>query len=228
MTRMSLLCGMTVFLVLLNLQDATGLGQNATGLGQDATGLVATGPPLNCGVFSTGNPTVLTGMTVFDQKKMLNRFIACIGANSFMDIDGLYFVVDTTKAHWWGTRKCTGLMAATALGFNELARTLIHYYANIEAQNVVGETALSVAALVGNNDMARILLDLGADIEKADFQGTTALIFASLVGHVSTVRLLLERGANINHRNLNGRTALQLALNYSRTNVVALLQSWGR
>ena len=116
MTRMSLLCGMTVFLVLLNLQDATGLGQDATGLvqdatglgqdatgrgqdatglGQDATGLVATGPPLNCGVFSTGNPTVLTGMTVFDQKKMLNRFIACIGANSFMDIDGLYFVYAT-------------------------------------------------------------------------------------------------------------------------------------
>ena len=74
MTRMSLLCGMTVFLVLLNLQDATGLGQNATGLGQDATGLgqdatglgqdatglVATGPPLNCGVFSTVNPTLIT------------------------------------------------------------------------------------------------------------------------------------------------------------------------
>ena len=99
-TRTSLLCGMTVFLVLLNLQDATGLGQDATGLGQDATGLgqdatglVATGPPLNCGVFSTGNPTVLTGMTVFDQKKMLNRFIACKGANSFTDIDRFYYMI---------------------------------------------------------------------------------------------------------------------------------------
>ena len=79
MTRMSLLCVLTVSL--LNLQDATGLGQ-------DATGLVATGPPLNCGVFSTVKPTFLTGMTVFNQKKMLNRFIGCIGANSFMDIDG--------------------------------------------------------------------------------------------------------------------------------------------
>ena len=88
MTRMSLLCGMMVFLVLLNLQDATLLGQNATGLGQGTTGLVATGPPLNCGVFSTVKPTFLTGMIVFNQKKMLNRFIGCIGANSFMDIDG--------------------------------------------------------------------------------------------------------------------------------------------
>ena len=119
---------MTVFLVLLNLQDATGLGQNATGfgqnatgfgqnttgLGQNATGLVATGPPLNCGVFSTGNPTVLTGMNVFDQKKMLNRFIACIGANSFMDIDGLYFLY-LAKPNWWGVQKYTGLMAATVL-----------------------------------------------------------------------------------------------------------------
>ena len=193
-TRTSLLCGMTVFLVLLSLQDATGLGQDATGLVQDASGLVATGSPLNCGVFSTGNPTVLTGMTVFDQKKMLNRFIACIGANSFMDIDGLYFVY-TTKSNWWGSQTYTGLMAATVLGFNELARTLIHDYANIQAQNVKGETALSLAALAGNNDMARILLDLGADIEKAHIDGSTPFFMAIYAGHTSTVRLLLERGS---------------------------------
>ena len=104
---------MTIFLVLLNLQDATRLGQDATGLGQDATelgldatGLVATGPPLNCGVFSTVKPTVLTGMTVFDQKEVLNRFIACIGAigaNSFMNIDGLYFVYNA-KPNRWGVK----------------------------------------------------------------------------------------------------------------------------
>merc|ERR1719239_781115 len=139
-------------------------------------------------------------MTVSGQKEILNRFIACIGANSFMDIDGLYFVYDTndTSPFWYGIHHYTGLMAATVFGFNELARALIHYDANIEAQNGFDRTALHLAALVGNNNMVRILLDLGADIEKAyDF---TALYPASVAGHVSTVRLLLERGANVNHR----------------------------
>merc|ERR1712071_237038 len=218
MMRMSLLYWMTVFLVLVNLQP------------QGATGLVATGPPLNCGIFSTVNPTLLTGLSLFDQEKMLNRFIACIGANSFMDIDGLYFLYDTPG--WWGRRarhKHTGLMAATSLGFNDLARTLIHYEANMNVRNVKGETALHLAALVGNNNMIGIMVDLGADVNRVDTDGNTALMAASYAGHVSTVRLLLERGANVNHRRyVGGWTALQLAINYGRTDVAALLQSWGR
>merc|ERR1712071_508468 len=213
MMRMSLLYWMTVFLVLVNLQP------------QGATGLVATGPPLNCGIFSTVNPTLLTGLSKFDQEKKLNRFIACIGANSFMDIDGLYFLYDT----WWGRYKHTGLMAATYFGFNDLARTLIHYNANISVGNVQGETALSHAALVGNNNMIGILVDLGAEVNRVDNNGNTALMAASYAGHVSTVRLLLERGANVNHRRYhNGWTALQWATHYRRTNVAALLRSWGR
>merc|ERR1712071_550801 len=208
-----------VFLVLVNLQL-----QGATGLGQGATGLVATGPPSNCGIFSTVNPTLLTGLSKFDQEKKLNRFIACIGATSFMDIDGLYFKYDP---NWWGSQKYTGLMAATCFGFNDLARTLIHYDANINVGNVKGETALSLAALAGNNNMIGIMVDLGADVHRVDTSGSTALIKASFSGHVSTVRLLLERGANINHRrHVDGRTALNLATLYRRTNVAALLQSW--
>merc|ERR1712071_190218 len=215
MMRMSLLYWMTVFLVLVNLQP------------QGATGLVATGPPLNCGRFSTVNPTLLTGLSLFDQEKMLNRFIACIGANSFMDIDGLYFLYDTLG--WSGRHKHTGLMAATYLGFNDLARTLIHYDANMNVRNVIGETALHLAALVGNNNMIGIMVDLGADINRVDTNGNTALLAASYGGHVSTVRLLLERGANINDRqHSSGRTALKIATIYGRTNVAALLQSWGR
>ena len=76
--------------------------------------------------------------------------------------------------------------------------------------------------------MARILLDLGADIEKTDVNGNTALHPAAYAGHVSTVRLLLERGANVNHLQKDFYTAQQLAFKYGRTNVVALLQSWGR
>ena len=218
MTRMRLLYWMTVFLVQVNLQP-----QGATGLGQGPTRRVATGPAFNCGIFSTVNPTLLTGLSKFDQEKMLNRFITCIGTNSFMDINGLYFLYDT----WYGRQKYTGLMAATYFGFNDLARTLIHYDANINVRNVKGQTALSLAALAGNNNMIGIMVDLGADVNSVDISGNTPLIVASGC-NVSTVRLLLERGANINHRAHYGRTALQWAKANQRTNVVAFLRSWGR
>merc|ERR1712071_549880 len=160
------------------------------------TGLEATGPPLNCGVFSTGKLIDLNHMSSVDQKKMLNRFIACIGANSSMDIDGLYFKPITIFN--WHTGEYTGLMAATLLGFNDLARTLIHYGANINGVGIYGETPLH---------------------------------YAAAAGQVSTVRLLLERGADVTIRRTtayNRWTALEAASYRGRTNVVALLQSWGR
>ena len=218
---MSLFSWLTVFMVLPNLQP-----QGVTGLGQGVTGLVATGPQLNCGIFSTGKPIDLDPMTLLDQEKMLNRFIACIETNSFLNIDGFYFLF--TK--WHGKSKNTGLMAATALGFNDIARTLIHYDANINVRNEFGITSLHYAALAGNNNMVGILLDLGANVNEGDKWSYMPLHYAAANGHVSTVRLLLERGADINacsFLTVHGLTALRVAYANNHTGVVALLQSWG-
>ena len=227
--RMILVGLLTMFLVLPNLQPqgVTGLGHGGTGLSQGVARHVATGPPLNCGVFSTGKLIDLTQKLLFDHKKMLNQFIACIGANSFLDIDGLYF---TCPEAWYGEIKCTGLMAATTLGFNDLARTLIHYDANINVRNEWGVTTLILAASNGNNDMIGILLGLGAHVNGGDNYSYTPLHAAAHSGHMSTVRLLLENGADINARIYFGRrwTALDYASHYGHTGVVALLQSWGR
>ena len=228
LTRMSLFCWLTVFLVLPNLQP-----QGVAGLGQGVTSLVATGPPLNCGIFSTGKPVDLDPMSLLDQEKMLNRFIACIGANSFLDIDGLYFLYNGLYK-WLDKSKFNGLMVATALGFNDLARTLIHYDANINVRNEYGQTSLHCAALAGNLNMIGILLSLGANVNGADNYGYTPLYHAAVYGLVSTVRLLLEHGADINGRTHNGgiapqfSTALRIASYYGHTDIVTLLKSWGR
>ena len=160
-------------------------------------------------------------MSSLDQKKMLNRFIACIGANSSLDKDGFYFLYDK----FWGSGECTGLMATTTLGFNDIARTLIHYGANINVRNKHGRTSLHYAAWVGNTNMVGILLGLGANVNGVDNFGNTPL---HLAAYVSTVRLLLEKGADITIRRTDGSTALGLASSYGRTDVVAFLQSWGR
>ena len=234
---MILVCWLTVFLVLPNLQPqgVAGLGQGVaghdqgvTGHGQGVTGPEATGPPLNCGAFSTNKVVDLTRMSLHDQKKMLNRFVACIGANScFLDIDGLYFI--HSNFYTWNLGKCTGLMCATSLGFNDLARTLIHYDANINVRNEIGSTSLMHAALTGNNNMIGILLGLGAHVNGVIIHDATPLHAAAAAGHVNTVRLLLENGADFTYRSSSsGYTALNWASQGGHTDVVALLQSWGR
>ena len=165
-------------------------------------------------------------MSSFDQKKTLNKFVACIWANSFLDIDGLYFL---NSDNWYATRKQTGLMAATSLGFNDLARTLIHYNANINARVKRGVTTLIFAAANCNNEMVRILLRHGANVNGADNVGRTPLHAAAFEGHLSTVRLLLERGADINAIESTydiPQTALETASTWGHTDVVALLKSF--
>ena len=231
---MSLICWLTVFLVLPNLQPqgVTGLVQGVTGHGKGVTGLETTGPPLNCGVFSTGKPVDLNDMSLLDQEKMLNRLVACIEANTFLDIDGFYFS-PIANSRGWSTGKYNGLMVATTLGFNDIARTLIHYDANINARNERGATSLFYAAYAGNNNMVGILLGLNAPVNVADNIGRTPLHAAARAGHVSTVRFLLENGADINariDRRYRENTALSQASRYGHTHhthVVALLKSWG-
>ena len=85
--KMSLVCWLTVFMVLASLQPQgiTGFdqgiirpGQGVPGHGLGVIGLQATGPPLDCGVFSRvyhgyGKPIDLTQMSEKDQKKMLSK-----------------------------------------------------------------------------------------------------------------------------------------------------------
>jgi len=234
LTRMIHVCLLTMYVVLLNLQPqgVAGLGQGITGHGQGITRLVATGPPLNCGIFSTGKPVDLDPMSSLDQEKMLNRYVACIGANSFLDIDGFYFLNAKGMVNGNGKFKKNGLMVATSLGFNDIARTLIHYDANINVRNKHGATSLHFAAWNGNTNMVGILLGLGANVNGADILGATPLYFAASHGHMNIVRLLLEKGADftirIPGRSLRRYTALEGASINGHTDVVALLQSWGR
>ena len=154
---------------------------------------------------------------------MLNRFVVCVGADSSLDIDGLYFLQKHVFA-WSRKRKTTGLMAATILKFNDLARTLLHYDANINVRNEDGFTALIYAAAVGNARMVGILLGLGANVNGATNFGVTPLHAAAIRGHLRTVRLLLRKGADVNRID----DLDMIAANKDGSKIMALLQRWGR
>jgi ankyrin repeat protein len=121
----------------------------------------------------------------------------------------------------------TALMVAAAMGYPEIADTLLDAGADVNAVDASGRSALHAAAQFGfeHNDSLRArrlfdsLLRRGADINRADNEGKTPLLL--LLGaqlrpgsecdatHIGAlVPLLLEAGATVEHADQRGVTAL--------------------
>ena len=65
---------------------------------------------------------------------------------------------------------------------------LYHLYAEVNATNSIGQTALHVAALWGSTESVAFLLQHGADIDATNSHGATPLPFAASKSRVDTVR----------------------------------------
>ncbi|HEY0198377.1 MAG TPA: ankyrin repeat domain-containing protein [Rhodanobacter sp.] len=121
----------------------------------------------------------------------------------------------------------TALMVAAAMGYPDIADTLLDAGADVNAVDAGGRSALHAAAQFGfeHNDSLRArrlfdsLLKRGADINRADSEGKTPLLL--LLGaqlrpgsdcdatHIGAlVPLLLEAGASVEHADQRGVTAL--------------------
>ena len=88
---------------------------------------------------------------------------------------------------------------ALAGGNLEVAELLIERGAEVEAQHILGTTALHVAAQHGQKDMVALSLDEGADVHRMGRQtralGETPLDIATRQGHSEVAELLRHRGA---------------------------------
>ena len=77
---------------------------------------------------------------------------------------------------------------------------------DVNASNVIGQTALHIAALWGNVDTLEFLLLSGADMDAQNQNGQTPLHFASAKGMSKCVQLLLGAGADPTLTTSGGRT----------------------
>ena len=91
---------------------------------------------------------------------------------------------------------------------------------DVNASNVIGQTALHIAALWGNVDTLEFLLLSGADMDAQNQNGQTPLHFASAKGMFKCVQLLLGAGADPTLTTSGGRTPADDAAN---DRVLALL-----
>lgn len=104
----------------------------------------------------------------------------------------------------------TALSRAAEAGQVEVARTLL-LTANVDAENLAGQTPLLIAAMRGLFSMMCLLLRNGADKDVADMHGYTALMASSSRGDLRGVTYLLEACAQVNKMTSKGRTALYMA-----------------
>lgn len=88
---------------------------------------------------------------------------------------------------------------------------------DVNATNVIGNTALMMAAGNGYPGMVEGLLEYEANPNLQNRFGNTALMFAALNGQVESVELLLKAGADKTLKNEDGLTALDRAREYQHS-----------
>lgn len=146
------------------------------------------------------------------------------------------------------TRMWTPLHFACNRGFHKIAGVLLNRGADVNAEDIKGETPLFVACSNKSKPTVDILLRRGARVDLARKDETTPLIVAARTGDEKIVGALLSpdrlvsptsacspgapgsnpapvisRRPRVSHRNLRGETALHWASMYGHLEVVELL-----
>ena len=120
----------------------------------------------------------------------------------------------------------TRLMSAVENGdIDEFNRLLKIKSANINQQDINGETLLMKASCAGYTDIVNKLLNhKEINVNQQDKLGMTALMYAARFGRTDTVRALLQhKGISINQQDIYGETALIYAVVFRHIDVVKVL-----
>ncbi|KAK2537054.1 hypothetical protein Q9233_002930 [Columba guinea] len=80
-----------------------------------------------------------------------------------------------------------------------MVELLLEHNAQIDAQNDLGYTPLTVAVIKRREEMVEFLLQKGADVNARDKRQRTTLMIAVYAGNANVARLLLQHGAILSH-----------------------------
>ncbi|KAK2757302.1 hypothetical protein FQN54_004816 [Arachnomyces sp. PD_36] len=123
------------------------------------------------------------------------------------------------------------LSTASFGGWPKIIRLLLHYGADINAQEHILGTPIEAASSAGFVDVIHLLLDHGADVNSQSSEGKygNALQAASAKCHQEVVQLLLDRGADVHVVNTKSKygTVLQAAAASGSAKIVQILLEHG-
>lgn len=104
-----------------------------------------------------------------------------------------------------------------------VVKCLLANGANVDHEDLDGNTALQYAARHGCLSVVKILLENGANVNHENSQKQTALHHASENCEISVVKLLLANNADPNHADISGFTALHCATRSGCVRAIKLL-----
>ena len=95
--------------------------------------------------------------------------------------------------------------------------------ADVNQQDIFGDTPLHGAARNDHVDAIRMLIKSDADIHSQNIVGMTALHCAAMNGRTDAIRMLIELGARVNQQDHRGRPALYWAAKGGHENAISVL-----
>jgi len=125
------------------------------------------------------------------------------------------------------TEKAQALRDAANWCDTDTLRTLLEHGVDVNAKNIIGNTALMRAARKGYTEIMQILLAKGADVDIKSKYGNTALMIVADKGDTDTVRFLLEHGADVDAKDNYDRTALMMVADKGDIDTVRFLVEHG-
>jgi len=100
---------------------------------------------------------------------------------------------------------------------------LLEHGANINIENIEGETPLFTACKNGNTNLVQYLVEKGADINKENRKGETPLFNPCSSENINLVQYLVEKGAKVNKKSYYDKTPLFLACKNGNEDLVNYL-----
>jgi ankyrin repeat protein len=121
-------------------------------------------------------------------------------------------------------RGFTPLVLAVYNDGKDAVKLLLSLNADVNAQDLSGNTALMGAAFKGLPAMAELLILHKANVNKTNFNHASPLTFAATFGQLEIARQLLRHGADKTLRDSRGKTALEYAEMQENSAMIDLLK----
>ena len=120
-------------------------------------------------------------------------------------------ITNQDRADWYDW---TPLHFAAEAGQTDIVEYLIAKGADVNAENIKGETPIQFAADKGHKKVVKLLIEKGADF---------SLHLAARLGDIARVKSSIEDGADVNTKDIGGDTPLHIAAAKGHEEVVKLL-----